>query len=492
MRMLRSFTYNNVEKPPWLFITKTNRPPHGKVNPVTMDTPGRRGSWLFGTRTESLEISFDIEIYADNDVDLREKVEYLAGWLDQGEELPLSINDEPGRYYQAVYTGGGESWEQIASIGIGSLTFFVPDPYKYGEHYNYSLAPGANVLNYMGTAPMHPKFTINFTKDSNYFAIAGPEGLVQLGAPAGVGEPAAKPRNRLFVDQMADLAPWSASGVNIDFGMQAGSAYVIDGHKIGVQNWGDNDETTGGLWHGPVLKRSIGYTVQDFRAVVDFDMNNPPASAGRVCVWLLNAAGAIMARLIFYDKYLTAQKNEVSITAGPNSNQKVILAHEGFSSSKTLTWNGSFQGRMILNRNGNIWRASIAKLNSEGRLSTASYAYDWIEHGAHLDPIAQIQIGFMKYGNGQSRSFYTAIREVLIEELNNVPPSTTKTIFQAGDKLEIDFAQGAAFLNGEYFNEELDAASRFFPFMPGMSEFELRATDQTGYTATIDYDRRYK
>lgn len=492
LAQVRTFSYNNVQQPDWLLINKASRPMFSPVEAVTMDVPGRRGAYFFETRTGSKQIKLDITIMAESDNDLWRKIEYLGGWLDQGKPLPLAFNDEPERFYMAVFESGGEDLEQIAAMGSGTITFTCPDPYKYGLHYNYSVGDALDykTITNNGSAPIQPLFIVNFQKDANYFAIAGPDGLVQYGAPAGVEQPTVKPLERVLTDYCWDLAPWSSTGLNLDFGIATGSFQVTDGHKFTVANWGD-DDTTKSAWHGPVLRRSIPESVQDFRAIFDIDLNNPPKTAGRVEMWLLDAAGAIVGRMIFWDRYLNAEKNEAVIAAGPNGNSEYVLEHGGFPSSKSLTWNGSFKGRLVLNRQGNDWRASVQKLVSGNRLSEASKGYGRLIRSANNNPIAQIQIGIRKYGN--SPSFYAAIRDIAIERINKIPDKNTiPTIFRAGDVLEIDFTTGSAFLNGEYFNQQLDPASRFFSIPPGLTDLKFLTTDPTGVQISLDYDERYK
>lgn len=486
--LIRAFSYNNIANPEWLWINKVNRPMFTQATPRTVDVQGRPGSYFFGNKTDSKTISMDITIMAENDNDLWLKIEWLNGWLDQGKELPLTFNDEPERYYMAVFTPSGGDMEQLASMGSGTLTFLCPDPYKYGLHYNYALgdATALMTLTNRGSAPMHPLYTVDFTKQQNYFALVGPDGFLQYGSPAAIEQVPVLPLERVLFDQANDLAPWTASGINLDFGQASGSMLVEGGHRFKVADWGDTAENAQ-QWHGPVLKRSLPQAVQDFRATFFIELASSDKGMGRVELWLLNAAGAIMGRLLMYDKYPAGELNTGTITAGPNTAQDIVINSEGPVKG---IWN-DFMGRLTLRREGNDWRATINQTDAYMRDINNTVVYDRLIHTSHSDPIAQIQIGIRKYGATPAPS--AAIREVIIEKINQVQPVTeAPALFQPGDRLEIDTASGNAWLNGVYFNQYMDPGSRFFGIVPGITDLRAITTDPSGVTISVDYDERYK
>lgn len=486
---IKSFTYNNIQKPEWLILNKVNRPMFTSVTPRTLEVQGRRGSYLFGTRKESKEISIDITIMADNDNDLWLKVEWLAGWLDQGKELPLLFNDEPERTYMAVFTPGSGDMDQLAQMGSGQLTFFCPDPLKYGLHYNYSVGNAANLitLTNRGNADMHPLYTINFTKQQNYFALLSPDGFIQYGNPAAIEQTPVLPLERVFYDQMNDLAPWTASGITLDYGEAAGTMRVDSGHRFQVADWGDSDDNAA-AWHGPVLKRSLPQPLQDFRATFFIELYSDRLAMGRVELWFLSTTGAIVARMLLWDRYPGGEMNTGHIVAGPVYDTTDIVRSPG---PVEHMWD-DFIGRLTLRREGNDWRASITKTDAQMRDIAKTQVYNRVIHNGDLDQISQVQIAIRKYGKTPAPS--ASIREVIIEKINqvNVAADETPALFQPGDRLEIDTNTGAGWLNGQYFNEFLDPGSRFFPIVPGITDLKALTTDPTGVSISVDYTERFK
>jgi predicted phage tail component-like protein len=489
MFLLRDFTYNGTQKPDWLLINKTHRTMFVPARASTLEVAGRRGLYYFKNKKEAKEITFDITVMGESDNDLWLKIEWLNGWLDQMKELPLEINDEPDRHYMAVFVPVGDVIEQEAAMATGSITFLIPDPYKFGLHHNYDLgdASTTKTLENAGNAPYNPLFTVDFSQDANYFGLVSPDGFIQYGTPKAVDQVAVQPLERVLFDYANDLGPWTASGVNVDYGMQTGSMLVDSGHRFKVADWGDT-EATASAWHGPVLKRSLPETIQDFRATFFIELYSSGASMGRVTLNLLNAAGAIVARSIMWDRYPGGELNTGHVTAGPVSNAVDIIRSWG---PKKYMWN-DFLGKLVVRREGTTWKAAIMRTDASGREDYSTQIYRRISHGSDNDEIAQIQVSIMKYGNTPNPS--ATIRDIIIERVNQVDEEAEEvpSLFQAGDTLEIDTASGAAWLNGEYFNQYLDPGSRFFSIVPGITELKAATDNPAAVNVSVDYDERYK
>ena len=487
--MLKKFTYNHVQQPDWLLVNKVSRPFLPANEAQTVEIPGRRGLHIVGRKKKEYEINIQVTIYASDDIDLWKKQEWLAAWLDQPEAAPLTFNDQPERYYQATFAGDPGDIEAIAAMGTGTITFLIPDPYKYGLHVNRNLGTLASskIIENAGTAPVQPLFTVNFQRDSNFFGLVSPDGFIQLGQPAAPDQTPIPPEERILADPMNDLAPWTASGITLDYGQASGKFYVESSSRFMVTDWGDADENKS-AWHGPVLKRSLPQAIQDFRVMAEVELYTTKEKTGRVEVWLLDSTGAIQARMIIWDRFTTAMQVSGSITAGNYSSNTAIIHSDGPTKG---IWN-NFKGRLVIRREGNEWRASISKINQYGREDPTTTSYSYKQISDYLKPIAQIQIGIRKYGATPAPS--ATIREITVDKLNKVDETKNQVpaLFRAGDLLEIDNRTGNTWKNGEYFNKYLDPGSTFFKIDPGSTEILGVAQNSDYVNLTADFDYRYK
>ena len=487
--MLKKMSYNHVAQPDWLLINRVKIPFMPINESQVIEIPGRRGVHLVGRKKKEYEIEVDVTIMGNTDIDLTTKIEWMAAWLDQPEEAPLTFNHIPERYFQATFSGGSGELEAVAAMGSGTLVFLVPDPYKYGLHVNKSLgsAAGTKTIENRGTAPVQPLFTVNFQRDSNFFGLVSPDGFIQLGQPAAPDETPIPPEERILADPMNDLAPWTASGVTLDYGKASGKFYVESTSRFMVSDWGDADENKTD-WHGPVLKRSLPKAIQDFRVMAEIELYTTKEKTGRVEIWLLDTTGAIQGRMILWDRYTNAMQVSGSIAAGNYSSSQPIVHSDGPTKG---IWN-NFKGRLVIRREGNEWRASISKINQYGREDPTTTAYSYKQINDYLKPIAQIQIAIRKYGATPAPS--ATIRELHVDQLNKVQEEKKQVpaLFKAGDLLEIDNRTGNTWKNGEYFNKYLDPGSTFFKIAPGTTEILASSQNPDYVNITADFDYRYK
>lgn len=115
-------------------VTNISRPLTGPISPVTKEVPGRPGLVDYGTETGALEIEAEIVFKEDSNEEIWSKVRALNSWLIHKDLKKLEFDDEPGKYYLARFVDQGDL-EEIVTIGLGSIRFFVPDPYMYGKEH---------------------------------------------------------------------------------------------------------------------------------------------------------------------------------------------------------------------------------------------------------------------------------------------------------------------------------------------------------------------
>nr|DAL14481.1 MAG TPA_asm: distal tail protein [Caudoviricetes sp.] len=487
MHVLKTFNFDNTPAPEWLLCRAVRRPLTSQTARNTVKVPGRPGSYPMRKERGERQIEVDITVMSEDSNDLFLKAEYLAGWLERETALPLRFNDEPNRYYMAELESGNDFFEELQGWGEVTLKFRCTDPYKYGEHFNLDYGTAENVLTFAnnGNAPYSPFYRVEFTQDADFFNIITPDGFVMYGKPRGEDEVAVKPEETILFDQFNDLAPYSASGINVDYGEAAGSMTVDRGFQFVVSDFGE-----GSGWHGPVIKRSLPAQIQDFRAVFDLQVNSTSLGMMRVEAWLLSASGQIIARMILWDKYSAGELNAAIVTAGPNSNAIDIMRTLGITEGDL----NDFNGRIILRRVGNKWQTTVTPTDSAGRDLMNKQVYEYKFLDSYSDPIAQLQVGIRKYGTTTGN--FAALKDMRIQRINSVDPNAgeVKKLFEAGDILEIDTRSGSAWKNGIYFNDELDPGSSFkaMKIQPGITEVKANTTNAGAVNITVDYDERYK
>jgi predicted phage tail component-like protein len=109
---------------PEVIILAVRRPLVGARRHVSIDVPGRAGSWTYSEEPGDRTISVDFNIAADTLDDRRAAVRSLADWLDVGATSRLYIDDEPDRFHTAILDAAPEAAEWLLGAG-GSVAFRV-------------------------------------------------------------------------------------------------------------------------------------------------------------------------------------------------------------------------------------------------------------------------------------------------------------------------------------------------------------------------------
>src|SRR5699024_8147694 len=91
---------------------------------------GRDGSYRMSRRIFERSLEVTCAVVANNEADLRDKIDYLNGLLNTNKEVPIMFSDETDVTYYGEYEGS-PSWEDFVRHGQGVLPFVCYDPYKY-------------------------------------------------------------------------------------------------------------------------------------------------------------------------------------------------------------------------------------------------------------------------------------------------------------------------------------------------------------------------
>ncbi|MED2879474.1 phage tail family protein, partial [Bacillus thuringiensis] len=128
---MSSFKFNN-ERKKYIQIAKGwKRPTWAPLKRNFLSTPGYPGARLLNTQTEMRVLSIPVGIIVPDDTDLEMVKEELASWLITDQPVELIFDVEPNRTYLAVVDDSFDL-DEFVTLGIGTLTFICPMPYKLG------------------------------------------------------------------------------------------------------------------------------------------------------------------------------------------------------------------------------------------------------------------------------------------------------------------------------------------------------------------------
>ena len=96
-----------------------------------LSTPGYPGARLLGTETEPRPLPVPVGIIVPDGTNLEMLKEEIASWLITDQPAELIFDVEPNRTYLAVADDSFDL-DEFVTLGIGTITFICPMPYKLG------------------------------------------------------------------------------------------------------------------------------------------------------------------------------------------------------------------------------------------------------------------------------------------------------------------------------------------------------------------------
>lgn len=115
---------------PEALVLQVLRPLAGARRHVSVEAPGRAGSWIFPEEPGDRTIALVIDLQADGFDTRRAAVRNLAGWADVGTTTRLVIDDEPDRYHDAILDDAPEIFEWLTYTEPIRLAFRC-NPYAW-------------------------------------------------------------------------------------------------------------------------------------------------------------------------------------------------------------------------------------------------------------------------------------------------------------------------------------------------------------------------
>ena len=136
-----------------------------------LSTPGYPGARLLGTETEPRPLPVPVGIIVPDGTNLEMLKEEIASWLITDQPAELIFDVEPNRTYLAVADDSFDL-DEFVTLGIGTITFICPMPYKLGytqtvDFQTSALGLTANVQN-KGTVHSNPIIEIDIKNQTHF------------------------------------------------------------------------------------------------------------------------------------------------------------------------------------------------------------------------------------------------------------------------------------------------------------------------------------
>jgi predicted phage tail component-like protein len=462
---MSGMTFRGIKKDYITVLRGRKRPPWAPIQRNILTVPGFPGGYLQNTETGPRPLEVPVLIQADSFSDLQKLKEDLAMWLVTDTPQELIFDDEPDRVYFAVVDGSLDL-DELVRWGQGVIRFICPDPYKYGAEHTYNIPSGTNIFDIenTGTAEVEPKLKITVNQDITFLSVVRDDNFIMIGKPQDeVSETKKQPLEVVIEDDMATTSGWTSANTYVENGDVTGS-FSSSGSYFYASNFG-----TGSLWHGPALKKSLPAALQDFQVefIVEFKSNGDPKKMGRAELILLDANNQTVAKLAMKDVYQGYAENHAEMRVGNISTGTRLI--DGGPAKKD-DWD-DFYGMLRLSREGNIWRAYVAVIDSKGKhVKTRSETFT--DHkNQYMAPITQVMVHIAQRGTIAPADM--KIHKVKVFKRNNLGANEIPVIARVGDVIEFDHESAMVYKNGEDFRTALDLSSDFFTLKPGTNRLSL-------------------
>lgn len=158
---------NNIDLTPYLRIKKITGRGMIKNEIVLRSTASNRKTYYQKKRRPPRILGVEADIKADNEEELRQKIDELNGILNVDKVASIIFKDENQKEYFGIPEASDED-DDFIFMHKGKLKIVCPDPNKYGRELTPSFSSGSLSLEYNATAEAYPtlKATANGSMDS--------------------------------------------------------------------------------------------------------------------------------------------------------------------------------------------------------------------------------------------------------------------------------------------------------------------------------------
>jgi len=463
---------NGIDVSGLMRIKRINRRLAPTIENLVFDVPGRHGMYHIRNQLKQRRIDIDFDIIGTSTADRIEKAHALAGILASQNDLTIILPDEPQKMYIGSLSGDTDL-EEIMHLARGTISFICSDPYALDvstQSASFGTSSLLTVSN-TGTAETYPVFEITFNAPTTFFEIrnhssiypaTGTPRAIMLGSAASDFEQTpVDPMTLLIHDTMGSTSGWQA-GVSVDGGIITGQM-ASDGQRFYASDFGSGSE-----WHGPALRRVLSTPVQDFLLQARIKLNNLVGQSGRVEIYLFDVNDRAVGKIALKDNSSRAQLNTFEARAGELTGGTYFVAEKGDTPG---VWN-NFDGILELERNGNRWRAYIAKVRPDGTHYARRTRFFTDTQGLYAAQVSSVQVHIAVGANYEPCDM--SIDELRFYRINQVQQTTqVPYIAYQGDVIQVDCGLNRVLLNGRPSNHIVALENHFFALEKGQNLLEL-------------------
>ncbi|KZB89942.1 hypothetical protein A2U94_18825 [Bacillus sp. VT 712] len=437
----------NGERKPYLKVLKgRERPAWAPLKRNLLTVPNRPGALPKSTDVEPRPLAVPIVIKGVDLADLQKIKEDLAAWLVTDEPCPLIFDDEPDRIYYA-YVDQSIDFEEIVKLGMGTLNFICPDPYKYSSVSKYQhsiISEGMSLVTPLnkGTVKAKPIFEIQVDNDYTHIDISNGDQINRIGRIVNLEEYAAAREELILNDKLTSTLGWAKTEGSVNIDGRATGDMKSDGYRFIAENFGTMAEG----WHGPFYKKTLGQTLTDFRleAILEL-LNTGEDKFGKVEVYLLDNNNLPVCSVTIKDVDSAGKRiyANVRLGGGDIGFKDVISTH---GEQESTFWN--FYGMLRIEKVGERWTGYVAKINKEtGQHTARAFELFHDREKQFLRQPTQIGIYIAQYGTRKVPSLRAD--DVRVYKMNSLTENQIPYVVRAGDVVTFDHQSENILINGE-------------------------------------------
>lgn len=515
----RTFRYNGLKQPYYLFVRDINRSVLPAVNNLLTAYDRGKRNFNYGKTYGDRVISMNCFIKANKEEDIPYLIEDLANYLDIG-ETTIRFADAKDRSWKVVFEGASEI-NQSLNVGDFTLNFRCIEVTSYGDEVTGQVTMDTDEGTFFqifndGTAETHPVMKITFEEDSPLVNIVGmgESENITLGYDSSEGtgtgtnfdpmpwqfselydnmnalkqmDNNTTPGFLLYQDFIRNTTLESTYGTLM---LKNNKFPKVDRNKVGYK------------WYGGGVTRVNPKALNDFALEVAFSTQGNPQ------YWTDHHM-----YIILYDDQMIPFAN---VAFGYVAKQKKIRFHIATMGSSTQDevrispgWGGkewyNFTGKIIIERKDNRWRLQAGQFKSRKRSpmigSDLQYGSSMMKNvrstGFRSLPQETWNRKFAAYGilyaNIDNRPqinrwavHHTKCWEILQKPANS--PQITRS-FKKDDELIVDFTKGQVWLNGTIAPSYVQPSTDWFSLKPGKNTLGI-----SGVKGKVEYEytNRYK
>lgn len=515
----RTFRYNGLKQPYYLFVRDINRSVLPAVNNLLTAYDRGKRNFNYGKTYGDRVISMNCFIKANKEEDIPYLIEDLANYLDIG-ETTIRFADAKDRSWKVVFEGASEI-NQSLNVGDFTLNFRCIEVTSYGDEVTGQVTMDTDEGTFFqifndGTAETHPVMKITFEEDSPMVNIVGmgESENVTLGYDSSEGTGTGTNFDPMplqfseFYDNMNSLKQMDNNTTPSfllyqDFIRNTTLETTAGTLKLKNNKFPKVDRNTVGYkWYGGGITRVNPKALNDFALEVAFSTQGNPQ------YWTDHHM-----YIILYDDQMLPFAN---VAFGYVAKQKKIRFHIATMGSSTQDevrispgWGGkewyNFAGKIIIERKDNRWRLQAGQFKSKKRSpmigSDLQYGSSMMKNvrstGFRSLPQETWNRKFAAYGilyaNIDNRPqinrwqvHHTKGWEILQKPANS--PQITRS-FKKDDELIVDFTKGQVWLNGTIAPSYVQPSTDWFSLKPGKNTLGI-----SGVKGKVEYEytNRYK